>query len=133
MHRRTWTEFIADYRDKVLNHQKWSTWKAYNEAIGHLERICHPGVVADISTKVIEESVSKRRTEMKGKNEPKKISLNSVNKALRHIRTILRSAHRWGYLPIVPEFKMLKTADPEPRAMPPHIFRAHPGRGPRAG
>jgi integrase len=117
MHRRTWAEFIAEYRAKILDHQKPETRDAYDEGIRHFERLCFPTEMRLITTKAIDGFSAARRKDTTGKHNPKPVSLNTVNKALRHIRTVLLYAHRWGYLPIVPQIEMLKTPDPEPRAI----------------
>ena len=61
LHRRTWAEFVAEYREKVLSHKKWKTKMAEQEAIGHFERLCAPALVANINTRTIDEFKSKRQ------------------------------------------------------------------------
>lgn len=121
LHKRTWAEFIAEYREKVLNHKKLKTRKAEDEAIGHFERHCTPSLVANVNTRAIDEFKAKRRAD-DGRTKGEKVSLFTVNKNLGSLRTILRTAHRWGFLPIMPEMTMLRTGDYEPRPIPPDVF-----------
>lgn len=130
LHRRTWAEFVGEYREKVLAHGARKTQSAYGEAIAHFDRLCHPSAMATITTRTIDEFSAKRAGETWSRAKAKSdeqvarfpVSPNTTNKNLRHLRAVLRRAHRWGYLPIVPEFKLLKVPDREPRAMPPDVF-----------
>jgi integrase len=132
LYRRTWAEFKAEYCEKVLVHSAYKTRCAYSEAIAHFERMCMPTTMAAITTRIIDEFASKRAAEKWSRGKARRnsatkpraypVSPTTVNKNLRHLRSVLRRAHRWGYLPIVPEFKLLKTPDREPRALPPDVF-----------
>jgi Phage integrase SAM-like domain len=135
LHRRTWAEFIAEYQEKILNHGAPKTRRAYGEAIIHFERLCAPQEMRTITTRTIDEFSAKRAAERwtrtkkenresesssgsksSTRSEGHPLSPNTVNKNLRHLRSILRVAHRWGYLPLIPEFKLLKTPERDPRA-----------------
>jgi integrase len=79
--------------------------------------------VQKISTRTIDEFKAKRSRETKGEDENAvTISGNTVNKNIRHLRAMMRVAHRWGYMPILPEFKLLKIAESEPQAIDPATF-----------
>jgi len=132
LHRRTWSEFVAEYREKVLDHKKLKTRRAYSEAVAHFERLCAPSTMAAITTRTIDGFAARRAGETWTRGKEKvgsrqkpnayPVSPTTVNKNLRHLRAILLHAHRWGYLPIVPQFNLFKTADHEPRAMPASVF-----------
>ena len=47
-----------------------------------------------------------------------------MNKELRALRTILKKAREWHYLIEVPKFTLMKTSEPEPRAIPIARFNA---------
>lgn len=40
-----------------------------------------------------------------------------MNKELRHLRAALRKAHKWGYLPVLPDF----TFEREPKKLPTYV------------
>jgi len=113
--RRTWTEFRTEYEQRVLKLKRSVKTKiCYRQALDTFERLCTPHLLINISTRVIEEFAAKRLAEG--------VSCFTVNKELRVLRAALRTAHRWCYVQRLPEFKMLKTPDKEPRAIPPDQF-----------
>jgi integrase len=73
-----------------------------------------------VSTQTIDEYRAKRRAD-RGKKQGDTISPASVNKELRHLRAILKKAHKWGYLPTMPDFQFEK----EPRKLPRYIAPDH--------
>jgi integrase len=124
LHRRTWTEFVERFRRTVLANAKHKTRLAYEETIAHFERLCTPAVVANITTSMVDEFAALRASDTRGKYVKRPISKHTVNKTLTHLRAMLRVAHRWDYLPKLPEFRSVKAPDPIPRAIPLHEFEA---------
>ncbi len=50
------------------------------------------------------------------------ISAATVNLELRHLRAVIRKAHKWGYLPRVPEIEFLREAGKLPTYVTPEHF-----------
>ncbi|HUT12959.1 MAG TPA: tyrosine-type recombinase/integrase [Thermoguttaceae bacterium] len=69
---------------------------------------------------MIDQYVAKRRTE-RGLKKESVVSPATVNKELRHIKAVLRVANEWGYLPVVPRFRMMK----EPQKLPTYVTPEH--------
>jgi integrase len=76
--------------------------------------------MATIKTAAIDEYTSKRRQE-RGKKRDDIVSPCTVNKELRHLRAALRKAHKWGYLPTVPDFDLER----EPGKLPTYVCPEH--------
>jgi integrase len=102
-----WSDFRFDYEAKIVSGMAAGTRRVTLDALNHFERLLRPAKIRGITTQVIDDYVAKRRRE-RGKNPESKISVASVNKELRHLKAALRVAHEWGYLPLVPKFRMIK-------------------------
>jgi integrase len=104
---RSWAEFIGEYKVKALPRQAADTQRITLTALKHFERLVKPSRVASIKTQTIDEFVSLRQVE-KGKKNSSTISPATVNRELRHLKAVLRIAHDWGYLPLVPKVRKVK-------------------------
>lgn len=152
--KKTWKEFRADYDARILAGMKRSTRQLTTDALRHFERIIRPVKMAAIRTQTIDEFVAKRRVEKgtrtieptcpscqglgvrKAKGwkcancdenlKPLKstVSPATVNQALRHLKAVLGVAHDWGYLPVVPKFRMVREPGRLPTFITPEDFAA---------
>lgn len=118
--KRTWAEFREQYDSRVLEGMDPGTRAATRVVLDHFERVIHPVRMVGITSKTIADYVAKRR-KANGRGE-RLLSKATINKELRHLRAILRKAHRWGYLSRVPEFEFLKCVKKLPTYMPPEHF-----------
>lgn len=114
--RKKWTEFKLEYESRIANGMDPKTKQVTLDALKHFERLVFPGRVSTIKTSTIDTYVAKRRIE-RGKKRESTISVSSVNKELRCLKAVLRIAHDWGYLPVVPKIRMLR----EPRKIPRYV------------
>jgi hypothetical protein len=89
-------------------------------ALDHFERLANPCKVQSIKTATIDAFVARRRAD-RGKKEGSAVSPATVNKDLRHIRAALAVAHEWGYLTVLPKFRMEKV----PRNLPTCVSGEH--------
>ena len=121
--RKQWSQFFKEYEEKIFAGMKPTTRECVIDAINHFQRIIKPTKVQAIRTATIDEFIRVRRTE-KGRKEDAKVSPASVNKELRHLKAVLRVAHDWGYLSVVPKFRMLKEPGKLPRYITPEHFAA---------
>lgn len=94
--RKRWKTFREEWDAKIGRTMNQQSRRCTLDALGHFERIIKPGQVQKIRTQTLEEYVSKRRLE-KGKKAGSKVSPATINKELRHLRTVLQIAHEWGY------------------------------------
>jgi integrase len=117
LHKRTWTEFVKQFRETMLANVAHKTKLAYDETIAHFERLCSPTIVSAITTATIDKFAALRTSDTRGKFKKRPIRKHTINKGLVHLRAMLRKAHRWDYLPKLPEFRMLRAPDPDPRAI----------------
>ena len=117
----SWADFRAEYEQKILAGMEPGTRGETLGGLNHSQRIVKPGRLQAIKTQTIDLFIAKRRTE-RGRNKGDTISPATVNKNLRHLKTVFRVAHDWGYLPEVPRFRMLKEPQKLPRYVTPEHF-----------
>ena len=118
-----WTQFREEYEKKIASGMKPQTRRCTLDAINHFQRIIKPAKVQAIGTSTIDEFIRIRRTE-KGKKEDSTISPATINKELRHLKSVLRVANDWGYLPVIPRCRMVKEPEKLPRYVVPEHFAA---------
>ncbi len=117
-----WADFEKEFKANVMAGMKPGTRDATQYALNHWNKIAKPVRMASITSRTIADYVAKRRTEKRSKKGPI-VSPATINKELRTIRAVLRKAHRWGYLPRLPEFDFLK----EPGRLPTYVTPEHFG------
>jgi len=100
-----------------------STSRLTREAMNAFERLAKPKKLAAIRTQTIDDFIARRRLEP-GKREGDPLSPATVNCQLRHLKAVLNVASEWGYLPVVPRFRMLKEPGKLPRYVLPEHFAA---------
>lgn len=127
LHRRTWAEFRAEFESKLLPRKEPKTRGFYRDAIRAFERVACPTLMQTIDTRMIDEFATKRlhdpkRPNGKNKDAQPRVSIATVNATLRHIRAMLRVAHEWGFMPMLPRVRMLSEPEHEPRAIPVDVF-----------
>ncbi len=117
----SWADFRAEYEQKILSGMEPGTRGETLQGLRHFQRLAKPGRLQSVKTQTIDMFIAKRRTE-RGRNKGDIISPATVNKNLRHLKTVFRVAHDWGYLPEVPKFRMLKEPQKLPRYVTPEHF-----------
>ncbi|HUT13606.1 MAG TPA: tyrosine-type recombinase/integrase [Thermoguttaceae bacterium] len=118
--RKTWAGFRNEYEQKIVAGMEPGTRRETLLCMEHFERIVSPNRLQAIKTATIDDYISKRRGE-RGRKQGSIVSPATVNKELRHLKTVLRVANEWGYLPVVPRFRMLK----EPQKLPTYVTPEH--------
>ena len=121
--RKQWPQFRTEYEQKIADGMKPQTKECTLQALDHFQRIIKPAKLQAIRTVTIDEFIRKRRAE-KGRKKESTVSAATINKELRHLKSVLRVAHDWGYLPDVPKFRMLKEPGKLPRYVTPEHFAA---------
>lgn len=119
--RQTWQDFRKEYDATVLEGMETATRSAVSVSLSVFERICRPKAMAGITSKTISDFIAKRRKE-KGSRGKAELSVATVNRDLRHLRAVLRVAHKWKYLPEVPDIPFLKEPQKTPTYAPPEDF-----------
>ena len=109
-----WCDFRDAFEENTLSRRAASTKGVVRTAMAHFERIVNPSKMTGISTRSIDAYCATRLKEP-GKRTGDTVSPATVNKELRHLKTILRKANQWGYLPLLPSFAFER--EPE-RAVP---------------
>jgi integrase len=118
--KRTWKEFKAEFRAKILEGKSGETRRVTLDALEHFERIVNPHRVLHIDTQSFDEYVAARRQEH-GKKLGSVVSPATINKELRHLKAVMRVAHDWGYLPGLPKIRMEKV----PKKLPTYVTGEH--------
>ena len=78
-------------------------------ALAHFERIVKPARMSSITSSTIDGFIATRRQEKSSKKEGAPfVSPATVNKELRHLRTVLRKAAKWGFVQQVPDVEFLR-------------------------
>lgn len=127
----SWEAFRKDYESRVMGKMGSSNRIETELALKHFERHINPKRVASITTKDIDEYISKRLVDVpractKKRDEKdtttKPMSPATVNKELRHLRAVFRKAQKWGLLAKLPEFTFLKVPTKVPTFIDPEDF-----------
>lgn len=121
--RKSWADFVIEYKAKILPRQAPRTQRVTESAIEHFERIVKPAKAGTIRTQDIDNYVAVRQTE-DGKKPKSKVSPATINRELRHLKSILRIAHEWGYLPVVPKLRKLREDQRIGAVITPEHFQA---------
>ncbi len=120
--RKRWSDFRAEFKEKILPRQAAKTQRVTKATLDHFERLAKPAKVAAIRTATIDAYVAKRQTEA-GKKPKSTVSPATINRELRHLKAALRIAHDWGYLPTVPKFRKVREEDRIGRVITPEHFQ----------
>ncbi len=118
-----WSEFIAKFKSDILARKALATQVQMNSTFTHFERIVSPGKMSAIGTAAIDGFITKRLAE-EGKKPGSTTSPATVNKDLRNLRAALRKAHKWGYLPIMPDITFEREPEKAVRWMTDEHFAA---------
>ena len=102
--RKNWAAFRAEYESTVATRLAPRTRALVETTLDHFERIAKPAKLAAIKTQTIDGFSASRSAEA-GKKRGSLVSPATVNRELRHLKAVLRTAHDWGYLPVVPKFR----------------------------
>ena len=121
--RKSWAVFRAEWEEKIGEGMLPETRRCTLDALGHFERIVKPKNVAAVKSQSIDHFISKRRQE-RGRERGSIISPATVNKELRHLKTVFRVAVDWGYLTAPPKFRMIKEPQKLIRYITPEHFAA---------
>jgi len=105
--RKSWSDFRAEYDDKILPRFAVKTQRVVKSGLDHFQRLAKPVKMAAIKTQTIDNYVTKRAAEA-GKKPKSLTSPATINRELRQLKSALRIAHDWGYLPVVPKFRKVR-------------------------
>jgi integrase len=119
--RKAWADFRKEFEDRGMPGCTVGTRNLTRYTFDHFERLVNPVRVDAITTRTFAEYVALRSRETNGKRP---VSPATVNRELRNLRTIVRKAHKWGYLPRLPEISFLK----EPGKLPTFVTPEHFGK-----
>ena len=103
--RMTWAKFRQEFEQTILPAKRPQTQRCLRESLDLFDRLLKPKRLSGITTGAVDEFRAKLRMQS-GKKPGSTMSPATINKHLRHLRVAVRKAHRWGYLPRVPEFEM---------------------------
>jgi len=121
--KKTWDAFRAEYEESLLPGLGVRTGEEIKAALDHFDRLVKPGKVGTLTTARIDKFITARRKEA-GKKRGSLVSPATINKELRHLRAVLAVAVEWGYLKVVPKFRMEKVPKKLARFMTGEHFAA---------
>jgi len=119
----SWGDFRKEYEERGLPCAAPGTRQAAGFALDHFERLAKPVRVRTINSRTFAGYVAARQLEHTGRDHESGpvVSPATVNKELRTLRAVIRKAHKWGYLPNVPEIEFLS----EPCKLPTYVTPEH--------
>jgi len=107
--RKTWDEFYATFKTRVLDGMKPNTRSETERGLKHFVRIVKPHLMKNITSGTLDDFIAARRLERAGKgDDAPPVSVATINANLRAIRQALRKAVKWGFLPSLPEIGFLR-------------------------
>ncbi len=112
----TWAVFRKEFETQIVAGMDASTRRCTLGALNNFERIIKPVRLVGVKTQTIDAFKVKRLHE-RGKKRESTVSKATVNKELRHLRAAFRKAHKWGYMPVLPDF----TFEREPKKLPTYV------------
>jgi hypothetical protein len=118
-----WEEFRSEFDRLILDLMEPATAKVTCQSLEKFERIVKPHKLSALDRNCVACYVAKRKTEP-GKKPDSLVSACTINKELRHLKVVLRKAHKWGYLPVVPDFEFVREIGKVPRYVTPEHFTA---------
>ncbi|HTM55353.1 MAG TPA: tyrosine-type recombinase/integrase [Pirellulales bacterium] len=118
--KKSWSDFRKEFEERGMPGTTHGTKQLARFTFDHFERLVKPARVDAVTTRTIAAYVAARQAETHGK-EMKRLSPATVNRELRNLRSIMRKAHKWGYLTKLPEFDFLK----EPGRLPTYVTPEH--------
>lgn len=108
---RSWGDFLADFRRDRSAGIKPKTVEGYLATAAQYERICQPKTAADFTGRLLSKYVSAR---MKETGKFGKVSVATINRELRNIKVLARTAAAWKLLREIPDFPRLKEPEVDP-------------------
>jgi integrase len=121
--RKRWADFRKEYETKILQGKAVGTRGDALIVLGHFERIIKPARVQAVTSKTIADYVAQRRTES-GMRPGTLVSPATINKELRTLRAMFRTAKKWKYLHEPPEFDFQKEPEKLATYIPPEDLAA---------
>lgn len=120
--RRTWADFKAEYKRKVLCRLGTGSVREAMNSLNHFERILNlkNKKLCAVTKDRIDEFVTTRLTE-RGKKPGSTVSPATVNSNLRHVKAALRVAGEWEWLEKVPKIAFVR----EPQRLPRYVTEEH--------
>jgi len=118
-----WSAFIAEYKRVEL--RKKGDWHASGilATIKKFEQHMKPRTLSQISTKFVDEYVSRRGRD-RGMKPGSTVSPATINADLRNLKLVFKVAHEWGQLENPPRIRMVKAPYRIKRYVTPEHFAA---------
>jgi len=121
--RKQWAAFCEEYDQRILGTLDPDSRRLALGALKQFQQIIKPVRLTAIKTQAIDDYIAHRRT-ARGRKRGSTIASATLNKELRCLKAALRVAHDWGYLPVIPKFRMVKEPKELPRYVTPGDFAA---------
>lgn len=119
----TWKKFRKEWNEHRATQLSAENRRCAENALKHFERICKPARVRNINRKTIDRYAGERRKE-RGFKSGSKVSPATLDKELGYIKTVLKVAVEWGYLPALPSVPRVRVPEKLARFITPEHFAA---------
>ncbi len=118
-----WSKFRAEWEADRAAALSNENRRCATNAVRHFERICTPTRVQAISRKTLDKYLAARRLE-RGFKDGSKVSPATLDKELGYIKSVLKVAVEWGYLPALPSVPRVRVPEKLVRFVTPDHFAA---------
>jgi integrase len=120
--RKTWAEFLKEYKARIVEPMPEKSRKAVELALKNFEAAVKPAKLSGIKTQTVDAFIAARRKAKGRKEQP--LSPATINRDLRHLKAAFRIANEWGYLPVLPKVRMVREQEKLPRFVTDEHFAA---------
>jgi integrase len=101
-----WRVFLKEYRNRVIEPQSYENAVMHLRSVTLFQKITGFTHISRVTSGDVENFIATRKRKTGKHKEP--LSPATINKDLRYINTMLRTANEWGYLERIPKIKLLR-------------------------
>lgn len=117
----SWKRFRKEWEKDRASSLSDENRRCAVKAVDHFERICKPARVRTITRRTLDRYLAARRLE-RGFKKGSKVSAATIDKELGYIKTVLKVAVEWGYMPALPSVPRVRVPEKLVRFVTPEHF-----------
>lgn len=119
----SWKKFRKEWNADRAASLSAENRRCAEKALGNFERLCKPARVRNITRRTLDRYLAARRNE-RGFKQDSKVSPATLDKELGYIKSVLKVAVEWGYLPALPSVPRVRVPEKLVRFVTPEHFAA---------
>lgn len=118
-----WKKFRKEWERDRASSLSAENKRCAVKALDHFERLCKPTRVKTVNRRTLDRYLAARRLE-RGFKEGSTVSPATLDKELGYIKSVLKVAVEWGYLPALPSVPRVRVPEKLVRFVTPEHFAA---------